>query len=314
MMAGIGFWYIRDIVTGPNTGRYPVRALITDSFSYYAGNYLSFFRGDGDSLLVTAFLGPVALADYYVAKTLYTNVGLICTAIDKVAAERLARHIRTPQFNEKAHELHVRISSAIIPLCLLSVAIAPEALFILAGPRYADATWPAVVLLLAMLVQFVSIPYDRAVYVALPAWIRLKYTTIEAFLAVIAVAALAPLAGLIGVAAARTVAPLGVCVFGAWILRRHLDLVLPVRPIVLSFAIGLPGTVAALLAVPASHSVWTAIGFIALATAIWAASFVGIGLLLNRPQIEALFSDVRHHYRRVLSGSGISALTDRNPA
>jgi O-antigen/teichoic acid export membrane protein len=297
VMAAIGLWYIRDMFFAGPVSIYPVRRLIWESMSYYAGNYLSFFRGDGDSLLVTLFLGPAALAEYYVAKTLYTNVSLICTAVDKVAAERLARDLDPKVFADKAVKLHEQICSTFVPFCMLVIATAPGAMIVLAGAKYADATWPAIVLLVAMLVQFVSIPFDRAVYISLPGWIRLKYTTIEAVAAVAAVAILAPFAGLLGVSVARIVAPLGVCIFGAVILKRHLGVVLPAKPLVLAIALSTPGTIVALLAMPTPHTIVQAIWWSGLGALVWIIFFLGLVYVFNRPLLEEFMLVVRNRLR-----------------
>jgi O-antigen/teichoic acid export membrane protein len=74
VLAAVGLWYIRDVFAWPLPPVYPIGELLWESLPYYIGNYLSYLRGDGDNLLVTALLGPTALAEYYVAKTLYTNV------------------------------------------------------------------------------------------------------------------------------------------------------------------------------------------------------------------------------------------------
>ncbi len=300
VMAAVAFWCVRDIFIGPFPGFYPLRKLMSESMPYYVGNYLSYLRGDGDSIFVTTFLGPTALAEYYIAKTLFTNVSLIWTAVDKVAAERLARFVRSAAFSERLVELHMRISHVLVPFSLLVIAVAPGALIVLAGTRYADATWPAVILLLGSLVQFVAIPYDRGVYVALPGMVRLKFTAVEAAVVIAAAATLVPLAGLIGVALARIIAPLGVCLFGAFILRKHLGLVLPLRPTLLTFVTVAPGAALALLVAPQPHGIAGAFGSMAMGAGIWAmASFV-LAWFLNRPLLDALAEVVQHRYRAAL--------------
>jgi O-antigen/teichoic acid export membrane protein len=264
------------------------------------GNYLSYFRTDGDNLLVTLLLGPAALAEYYVAKTLYTNMGLILAAADRVGAERLARHVGTENFRQTALQLHEQISSILIPFALFAVAVAPEALVVLAGPRYAGASWPATILLVVMLVQFVAIPFDRIVYVAVPGWVRFKFTFIEAVLAAASVVVLAPIAGLIGVAAARIIAPLGVCAFGAWIIFRHLEFSLPLKSTLRGLVAALPATCLALAMTPPIHSLKQAILMGMGAAAIWTLSFIGITLLIDRRSIADMLASARQKYLAIL--------------
>ncbi|HEY5048125.1 MAG TPA: oligosaccharide flippase family protein [Rhizomicrobium sp.] len=304
VMAAVAFWCVRDMFLGPLPALYPLRKLFSESMPYYIGNYLSYLRGDGDSILVS-FLGPAALAEYYIAKTLFTNMALVWAAVDRVAAERLARFALTESFADKVRALHVRICQMMIPFDLLAIAVAPGALVVLAGARYSNATWPAIILLVAMLVQFISIPYDRAVYVSLSGMIRLKFTILEAVVVVVSAAILVPLAGVTGVAAARIIAPLGVCIFGAWIMRRHLGLVLPLRPMLLALATAAPGAALALVLVPTAHGVASALSAMTLASLIWVSSTVVLAWFLDRPMLLALGAEVFPRYRAAVSSWGV---------
>jgi len=301
VLAAIGFWYVRDMFIGPMSGIYPLRKLIAESMTYYIGDYLSYLRGDGDSLLVTTFLGPSALAEYYIAKTLFTNMQLVWTAVDRVAAERLARFVHTPEFGEKLKALHIRISQVTIPLSTAAIAVAPSTLVLLAGARYADAGWPAAVLLLSALVLFVAIPYDRGVYIALPGTVRLKFTAIEAVVVLASAAILVPLAGLVGVALARIVAPTGVCVFGAYILWRHMGLALPLRPVLLALATTAPGAILALVLTPAAHGIGSALTETIMAATVWASTSAMLAYLFNRPLLDLLIRNLSMRYRTFVS-------------
>lgn len=273
VMAAVGFWYVRDIFIGPLPPLYPVGKLISASMPYYIGNYLSYLKGDGDTFLVTTLLGPIALAEYYIAKNLFSNVCLILTAIDKVAVERLARSAGSVSFNEKVRQLHVRISQTTIPFALLVIAAAPGLIALLGGSRYAGSTGPAMLLLLVALIQFTIIPVDRAVYIAVPGFLRVASATIEAS-AVLGVAfVLAPYVGLLGVATARIIAPIGFCIFGIFILHRRLGLSLPFNVSFLALLTGAPGTMLALFLVPATRGIVGAFESISLAAAIWVVSF-----------------------------------------
>lgn len=297
IIAGVGFWYIRDIFIGPLPPLYPLGKLFSASMPYYIGNYLAYLRGDGDTFLVTALLGPVALAEYYLAKSLYSNVCLIWTAVDKVAVERLARFGNSASFNEKVRQLHVRISQTTIPFALFVIATAPGLIMLLGGSRYAGATGPAILLLVMALIQFAIIPVDRAVYIAVPGFLRVASSILEATLVVGTALLLAPSAGLMGVATARIIAPLGYCVFGVFVLYRRFGLSLPFNVSFLALMTGAPGTLLALFMTPAAHGLVGALERIALAAVIWAVSFLVVGYLANRVLVDFLADNALRYYR-----------------
>ncbi|HEX3666465.1 MAG TPA: oligosaccharide flippase family protein [Rhizomicrobium sp.] len=287
VLASVGLWYVRDVFARPLPPIYPIRELIWESMPYYIGNYLSYLRGDGDNLLVTALLGPTALAEYYVAKTLYTNLLLLQTAIDKVALQRLAQFVTGRSFVSKVIELYGRIAQTTIPFMLLAVALAPCGMVVLAGSRYADATWPAILLLVALLVQFVTIPVDRAVFVGVPGYVRVGYAVFEAVAVVSSVALLVPFLGLAGVAAARIIAPTCVFLFGLLILHRRLGLVLPVEPAMIAVLSALPGTIFALFLFPHPHSAASALAEAATIGGAWSMLFLILSWILDRQLVES---------------------------
>lgn len=305
IMAAIAFWYVRDMYLGAWPGFYPVRRLFVQSMPYYIANYLSYLRGDGDSILVTLLLGPAALAEYYVAKTLFANMVLIWQSVDRVAVERLGRVVNTEVFAERVKALHVQLSQILIPFCLFAIALAPSALLLLTGARYANATWPAVILLFGTLAMFVAIPYDRGVYVGLPGMVRLKFTMIEAALVVGTAVTLAPVLGLVGIAGARVIAPIGVSVFGAYLLRRHLGLVLPFGAALRALATAAPGTALALFAVPPGHRFATELASMAAAGMIWLACFLLLAWLFNRQLLDRLAATIAEQYRSLRTAGAV---------
>lgn len=296
VMVAVGAYYIRDVLIGPVPVLYPVGKLIKESMPYYIGNYISFLRGDGDTLLVSTFLGPAALAEYYIAKILYSNVLLVQAAIDKVVLERLARFIRTPQFLDKVRQAHDQISQIAVPFVLLAIAVAPNALILLAGPRYADATWPTIVLLVAALVQFVAIPIDRAVFLSLPGYLRIAYSVIEAAGVVAAAVTLVPLIGITGMALARIIAPIGVCVFGLLLLWRRLGLELPFKALGTSLATALPGTVFVLLVTPKVHGIFAVASAVAIGASMWAVIFILLTYVFNRQLLAGISKEARQQW------------------
>ena len=278
----VGVYCLRHLFRGGWPPAYSVRQLISESMPYYIGNYISFLRGDGDTLLVATFLGPAALAEYYVAKNLYANVILVQSSVDKVVLERLARFVRTPEFSDKVRQANTQISQIAIPFVLLAIAVAPNALRILAGPHYGEATWPAIILLVAAMVQFVAIPIDRAVFLSLPGYLRVAYSVCEAIGVTTAAVTLIPLIGLSGMSFARIIAPVGVYAFGLMLLRRRLKLTLSFEAALISLATSLPGTVLVLAEIPLAGRLLPAIGLTLAGMALWSVLFCILTYAINR--------------------------------
>jgi hypothetical protein len=280
---------------------YPLRQLVRESFPFYLDNYLWYLKGDGDMLLV-AFLGPSALAEYYVAKSLYSNVLLAWISLDKVVLERLARFAQVADaFRARIIDVHNRISEA-APACILFiVALAPNAVVVLAGTHYPHSIWPAVALLIVALIQFVAIPINRAVFVGLPGLFRLSASAIEATFVVGAVAWLAPQAGILGIALARIVGPIAGGAFGLAVLQRKLGFELSFAPLLRSLAAAAPGTVLVLLLQPRAHGSIVALADAVAAGLAWLVLFALLSYAFNRPSFEAVAAFLSRRYRAVFA-------------
>jgi O-antigen/teichoic acid export membrane protein len=301
VMAAISFWYVRAMFLGALPPVYPLRALVRESFPFYIDNYLWYLKGDGDTLLV-AFLGPLALAEYYIAKNLYSNVMMAWISLDKVTLERLARFAQLPDvFRARIVELYNRISAAAVPFMLLVIAVAPYGVIVLAGARYAHSIWPAVALLVVALVQFVNIPVNRAVFVGLPGVYRLSTSAVEAVVVLIAAVSLVPLYGIMGIAFARILGPAAGFAFGYRALRRKIGLRLRFLPMLRAGVLATPGT-ALLLAIRFPvHGSTAAFGVATAASVVWMALFATLSYAFNRPAFDAAAAFLLRRYRAVIS-------------
>jgi len=301
VMAILSLWYVRDMLSGGRPSVYPLRRLFRESFPFYIDNYLWYLKGDGDTLLV-AFLGPSVLAEYYIARNLYTNVLIGWYSLDKVVLERLARLGQmSDAFRARAAEIHTRVSETAVPAMMLVIAVAPYGLLVLAGAKYADATWPAVALLVVALIQFVNIAINRAVFVGLPGTYRLSASAVEAAAVLIAAGCLVPTQGIMGVAFARIVGPVAGGVFGYALLRQKFDLSLPWQPTLCALAASAPGTLIILLCAPLAHGAGAAVLDAAAACVFWLTAFALLSYALNRPAFDAAASFLSRRYRAVFS-------------
>lgn len=301
LVAALGIYLIRDILIGPWPAMYPLGKLIKDSGPYYIGNYLAYFRTDGDQLLVNLILGPARLSEYFIAKTLYLNASLIYSAIDKVAVERLARSTLAKDFGEKAQQLGLQVARTAVPFTLLIIAVTPWAMAILAGPHYGGATWPAQILLAALLVRFVLIPIDRSVYLIVPGYIRVSYAVVETATVMISAVLLAPAMGITGAAVANL---LGYCVTGAFgfvMLRRTSEIDYSLWPAGKMVLAALPGTIVAYFVPSSAESFGHAVLWSGIVASIWVVLFLASTFAIDRSEFAALWRLVRQGFDAAFS-------------
>ncbi len=292
IMAVVSLFFVRRLFLGPLPAIYPIRQLVMDSLPYYIGNYLAYLRGDGDNALISILLGPAALAEYYVAKTIFTNVMIVMAAVDRVAVERLARFVNTPSLFLKVRQLHEKIAQSMVPFVLLIAAITPSAMRVLAGPHYGNAIWPAVLLLMIALVRFVSIATDRTVYVLVPGKVRVWYAVVETVTIFVLALWLAPVLGLIGIAAARVLSCALTTAFGIVMIYRQSNETMSFRSTLLNLALSAPGTLFVLFVMPHGHDVVGAFAWSAIGTSVWCMAFVILSFAFNRHAFGVLLGEV----------------------
>ncbi|MBS0472152.1 MAG: oligosaccharide flippase family protein [Proteobacteria bacterium] len=306
VMAAISFYFVRKIFLGPLPALYPIRKLVMDSLPYYIGNYLSYLRGDGDSILISLLLGPAALAEYFVAKTIFANVMIVFAAVDRVAVERLARSVNAQFFFDKVTELHEKVAQSMVPFVLLIAAITPSAVIVLAGPRYAGTTWTAVVLLMIALVRFASVATDRTVYVFVPGKVRIWYAVVETVTIFGLALWLAPLLGIIGVAISRVISCAVSTSFGVVMIYRQAKTIISFRTTLVNLVMAAPGTLLALFAMPHGSDTVSAIAWSAAAATVWCVSFAVLSYIFNRPGFEFLLASLLRRIGRPMAVFGAS--------
>ena len=287
IIAMLSLYSQRDLFAGGMPRLYPLGRLFKQSTPYYLESYLWYVRGDGDTLLVSAFLGPVYLSTYFVAKTLLTNLLVPWAAVDKVALERLARDgADDARFDERVRRLHHRLAQTAIPGVLFLIAFTPYLVVVMGGVKYANSAIPAMLLLLVGLVQFQVIALDRALFLAGSPMVRLTKTAVESFASLAAAFALAPLLGIVGVAAARVVGPIAGAAYGLFILARHFSIRLPLWNVAVPTFTALIPTALIIAVSPRATGFGTAIGYGALGGVAWLTIFAFFTYLLNKAQFD----------------------------
>ncbi len=291
IIAALSVYCVRDALFGRWPRVYSLRLLFSQSLPLYFDSYLFYLRGEGDNWLVSAFLGPQTLAAYYIAKTLFSAAVMILQSLDKVVVERFARHRNAAEeFDSRVQNLHAMTSQIVLPILLLAVALTPYLIVLLGGARYRDAAAPAVLLMMVALVQFLILPIDRAVFVALSPLYRLSKTALETVVVFASAMVLAPLASASGIAAARLLGEAAGGGYGWFLLGRRRGLKLALNGLWLSLLTASPGTILILLLAPrTASSVHAAIMIPALAAG-WLAAFLILSYRFNRDQFERWIS------------------------
>lgn len=294
LVAGVYIFCVRDLFTGGRPAPYPIGKLLRESFPLYLEGWLWYLRADGDSWLVSIFLGPSALAIYYVAGILMNQAALLFVAVDRVVGERLGRHLGEPDsISEKALALHSTVSRFVLPMLLWLLAVTPLAIVVIGGESYGEAIGPALVLMLVVLMQFLFMPVDRSVFVGTPTHYRFYKTLIEASAVVIAAAALVPFTGLVGIALARLAGQIASGMFGLVVLRKHLGMKVPFAEAARAILTAGPGTVLVLWLTPAVANSVEAMVIAAFASAAWLASFLVLVMIFDRQYLGAVMAEVR---------------------
>ncbi len=288
VIAALSVWCIRDVLFGRIPKVFSPGVLFSQSLPFYFDSYLFYLRGEGDNWLVSLFLGPQALAAYFIAKTIFSATVMLLQSLDKVVVQRFGRHRNVQEeFNSRVRNFYSLTVQFAVPGLLLAIALTPLLVTILGGARYHSATVPAVLLMLVAMVQFLILPIDRAVFVALSPLYRLAKTALETAVVFVSAFLLAPLAAASGIAAARVIGEATGGVYGWMLLRRHRELVLNLRDLWLSLAAAGPGTVGILLLAPRPANALNAVLLAPVLALCWIVCFSVLARILNPAQFQS---------------------------
>ncbi|MGH6875886.1 MAG: hypothetical protein ACREHV_00755, partial [Rhizomicrobium sp.] len=174
----------------------------------------------------------------------------------------------------------------VMPVLLLVIALTPYLVTLLGGARYQNATAPAVMLMLVALLQFIILPVDRAVFVALSPLYRLSKTALESVVVLLSAVIFAPLASASGIAAARMLGEAAGGSYGWLLLGRKRGLKLALDGLWLSLLTAGPGTILILLLAPKPTSGFSAVLIMPPLATGWLAIFLLMAYRFNRSQFD----------------------------
>lgn len=279
LVALLSLFFVKNIIWGALHGFYSPRKLVVQSFPFYLESYLMYFRSEGDNWLVSTFIGPSGLAVYYVSKTIYSMIHMIFSSVDRVVVQMLAEVKNSIDLIEKQfHLVLMYLSQCAIPFVFFIIAMLPTSISVLGGGEYSGAVLPAVILSLAVLLQFLRLPVGRSVFVLCPPTVRLKLTLIESVSLLLCLAVLTPLFGPSGVAGARLCASVVGWSWGYLILKNYMSCNLSLKKIILFMVCAFPPTIITFLL----QYKWGSVYLLPLYGLLWLVVFSVITFVVNR--------------------------------
>jgi len=292
--AGVSRWIARDLLRGPRGAAYPPLRLIREARAYYAEAFVLYLRGQADRWVVASFLGPAALATYYVADRLTTFIQGAFQAADRVITTGVVgRSHDLAEVERHLNRLFLLFSQTVVPGICITAGLAPTLIVLLGGDAHRPAVVPAVLLLLATLTHFVQQPLARAVFAVRSPRERLVLSLVESVMLVGALALLTGPLGMIGAALARVVAGAAATAYAWRAVRRFARGAFPARALGVSTAAGLAAT-GLLYAAQQVQPALLAVPFEALGAVL---VFLVVDALFNRSALEQAVREIRPEWR-----------------
>jgi len=288
--AGLSRFLARELLRRRGEQTYPPLRLIREARAFHVEAFVLYLRGHGDRWIVASYLGPGALATYFVA---YRLAGFILGAFH--AADRVittgvvGRRHDVAEVEQHVRRLLVLFSQTLIPGICLVAGLAPTLVGLMGGEAHEAAELPALLLCLGVLTHFLLQPLSRAIFAVQSARERLRLSVVESILLIGSLAALTPLAGMIGAAMARVVAGAGAAVYAWWRVRRFAGSAFPVREVGVSMAAGL----GALGLVYAAQQVQPALWAVPFEALLGLLAFLAVDAVFNRAALDRVMREIR---------------------
>lgn len=228
-------FFLRPFLRRGRIEWYPAGRLVRVSLPFYFESLLTYFRSQGDNLIVATFLGPVVVSIYYIARRIPQLLLMLMESLDKVVtAEIAAREQDRPGMADYIRRLEVKLAHTAVPAMMLLIGMMPLIIHLWAGPGYAAAVAPAMILSAVQMVGLTQVPLARGIFIALSPMRRVLQTVVETALLIPGLLLLTPPLAARGVALARLLAVVGAWAFAWRTLRGPLALGLPWRRLALS--------------------------------------------------------------------------------
>jgi O-antigen/teichoic acid export membrane protein len=131
-----------------NKGYTPFRVVFIQALPFYLESNFNTARNQGDNILVSTILGPVALAGYYVAKTVANQLSVFYNPVSNFMTHRLSSqkgHSQEAMNDAFKQVWHLCVPAFVFLACAVG-AISPFLIQMVAGDKY-TFVWPVAFIL-----------------------------------------------------------------------------------------------------------------------------------------------------------------------
>ena len=226
LLSSLVFIYlIRDVVIQLLHERmYSFRLILKDSWAFYLESYLMYFRSEGDNLVVASVLGTEYLSLYFVAKKVYSFMDGFYQSLDNVLTSKLAVFKNNVhQYSLKAKDIQLITSNVLLPAIILSAAVIPSFILVLAGPSYSNAILPAILLTFVPFCDhYFGLVYSRAIFIFMPSVERFKLSLLNTGFLLLFLFLLGSYFSVVGVGIARLLTTIVVGIYSYSIVNRNI--------------------------------------------------------------------------------------------
>ena len=180
----------------------PLRSVFTQGLPFYIESNFNAARNQGDNILVSTLLGPVAMAGYYVAKTVANQLSVFYNPVSNFMRHRLSS--KKGHSHEAMAVAFKQVWLLCVPLFILIAcvvgAISPLLINIIASEQY-STVWPVAFILCLLTCSLTLYSVSSRILLLLgSAFERFKITILQTILIVVFAVILTPLLKTQGVA------------------------------------------------------------------------------------------------------------------
>jgi O-antigen/teichoic acid export membrane protein len=201
---------------------YPLGRLVKFSSPYYIEAYLHYFRNQGDQLIIGAFLNPVSLSTYYIAKRLFESLYVLIEILNQTMTPALSK--ATSFGRENIEKIFTKISCLFayffIPLSFLGASLSYAFANLVGGEKYMSATVPAIIFCFAILLYSFYLIISMFIFVLGKPAQMLKFIAFQSFSVLLFLILLIQTFGIIGAALSQLIAVSATLIYGYFALRR----------------------------------------------------------------------------------------------
>ncbi len=189
-------------------GFYNLKELFQESIPFYLEGYIMYFRGQGDNLVITYFIGAEGLSIYYVAQKIFLFTSGVLSALYDVVVSQLSRFKNDVlAYQKKLNELSDAYLYILLPFFSYALSFSPFILEIVAGKKYYQAIMLGTIMGLEPIIQyFYGLIFGVNVFLLDKSINRMKFTLFYTLILIILMFLLVSSFSLWGIVFARILA------------------------------------------------------------------------------------------------------------